>query len=101
MTLYRKKPVVVEAFQMTFEHRNDNADWPVWLHRAWNIGDEGEGGLCPATMVGILTETNTELAIRTLEGPMLVNHGDWIIQGVKGEIYLCKPDIFEATYEAV
>lgn len=39
--------------------------------------------------------------IKTLEGPMCVNKGDWIITGVKGEHYACKPDIFEMTYERV
>ena len=39
--------------------------------------------------------------IHTLEGPMMVSPGDWIITGVKGEKYACKPDIFEQTYEAV
>ncbi len=39
----RKKPVVVEAFQMTKKHRWDNSEWPEWLHRAWNT--EGEGSL--------------------------------------------------------
>jgi hypothetical protein len=39
--------------------------------------------------------------IKTLEGTMVANPGDWIIRGVKGELYPCKPDIFEATYERV
>jgi hypothetical protein len=39
------------------------------------------------------------LVIKTLEGNMLADKGDWIIKGVKGEFYLCKPDIFEATYD--
>lgn len=42
-----------------------------------------------------------ELVIHTLEGDMTASLGDWIIQGVKGEIYPCKPDIFEMTYEKV
>ena len=40
-----------------------------------------------------------EYAIRTLEGEMIVSKGDWIIRGVKGEYYPCKPDIFDATYD--
>ena len=44
---------------------------------------------------------NVEVEIPTLEGTMRCGPGDWIIRGVKGEIYPCKPDIFEATYEAV
>jgi hypothetical protein len=39
--------------------------------------------------------------VQTLEGPLVVSDGDWIIRGVKGEFYPCKPDIFAATYEAV
>lgn len=44
---------------------------------------------------------NGEVTIKTLEGNMLVKVGDWIIRGVKGEFYPCKPDIFEMTYEKV
>lgn len=50
-------------------------------------------GVCPASMTG------TELSIKTLEGEMVAVPGDWIICGVKGELYPCKPDIFDATYE--
>ena len=46
-------------------------------------------------------QTNVELEISTLEGTMKANPGDWIITGVKGEKYPCKPDIFEASYELV
>lgn len=42
-----------------------------------------------------------QLAIETLEGRMVANPGDWVIRGIKGEYYPCKPDIFDATYEAV
>ena len=114
---YRKKPVVVEAFQMTEKRRKDNADWPEWLHRAWNepAGSTGSvypilrepylgrvGGLLWASvMVGLEKEGEDHLVIGTTEGKMRVEWGDWIIQGVKGELYACKPDIFEATYETV
>lgn len=47
------------------------------------------------------TLTDAYIMINTLEGRMKANVGDWIIKGIKGEIYPCKPDIFEATYEAV
>ena len=46
-------------------------------------------------------QTDKELKIQTLEGEMTANVGDWIITGVNGEVYPCKPDIFEATYEKV
>jgi len=96
---YRKKPVVIEAFQMTRERRGDNADWPSWMHQAWQKDAKDEGSL---TCVDFPNSDGTDpLQIRTLEGMHLVGWGDYIIQGVKGELYPCKPDIFEATYEAV
>ena len=91
---YRKKPIVVEAFQMTEERRRDNVDWPNWLNRAWNE-DEGDEG---ALYIDEDDPTRTLLMVGTLEGPHRVTWGDYIIQGVQGEIYPCKPDIFEATY---
>lgn len=46
-------------------------------------------------------QTNVEMEIETLEGVMKADKGDWIIRGVKGELYPCKPDVFEMTYEKV
>jgi len=80
---YRKKPVVIEAFQFLSK---DNV--PNNLKCVCSFG-LGEGSLVE------------ELLIPTLEGVMKANIGDWIIKGVKGEFYPCKPDIFEATYEKV
>ena len=97
MIKYRKKPVVIEAFKMTRTRRESNVDWPEWLHRAWNLERGIPGSLYPTTPS---TSCGT-LTIATLEGEHLVSWGDWIIQGVKGELYPCKPDIFEATYEPV
>lgn len=88
-----KKPVVIEAFQMTMERRMDNSDWPAWLHAAWQ-----DGTLYRANPNAHLPDT---LMIGTLEGDHTVSWGDWIIQGVKGELYPCKPDIFDLTYEAL
>lgn len=97
MYKFRKKPVVIEAFQMTKERRNDNSEWPVWLDQAWQK-DPSEGAMwCD-------NEDETEgeqLYIGTLEGVHKITFGDWVIKGVKGELYPCKPDIFEATYEPV
>lgn len=75
---FRKKPVVVEAFQWTID---EVPDW--WRAR---------------TDIQIEVDSCTAL-IPTLEGVMRASPMDFIIQGVKGEIYPCKPDIFEATYE--
>ena len=79
---YRKKPVVIEAFQLTEKTRQYNRDWPGWLHRAWNFDRDEIGSLSPFTPgdgIGVLR-------IVTLEGVMRVNFGDWIIRGVKGEL---------------
>lgn len=95
MGKYRKKPVVIEAFQMTREHRLSNADWPEWLHRAWQ-GERGAVGSLFPTEEGTGDGT---LSIGTLVGQHIVSWDDWIIQGVQGELYPCKPDIFEQSYE--
>lgn len=97
MPSFRKKPVVIEAFQLTAETRRDNRDWPEWLNYAWQK-NRGEAG---ALMIAETREDAGSLEIQTLEGVMRCDLGDWIIQGVKGELYPCKPDIFAATYEPV
>jgi hypothetical protein len=94
---YRKKPVVIEAFQMTRERCNDTSDWPAWLHDAWN-GEPNKSGTLQRRMPFDSNPTG-ELEIVTLEGIHRVNWGDWIIRGVQGELYPCKPEIFAATYE--
>lgn len=95
LTHYRKKPVVIEAFQMTEARRRDHADWPEWLHRAWNR-EPGAGVL----FVDADDPSGHRLVIGTLEGVHRVSWDDWIVRGVKGELYAVKPDIFEATYES-
>ena len=75
---YRKKPVVIEAWRNV-----EGAVRPGWL--------EGPGVVFAGDVV----------IISTLEGVQKANAGDWIIRGVKGELYPCKADIFEATYEPV
>lgn len=92
---FRKKPLVIEAFRMTLERRWDNKDWPGWLHLAWNKNGDG------ALAIDSDDPKREKLVIMTLEGVHRITWGDWIIQGVKGELYPCKPDIFEATYEPV
>lgn len=97
MPKFRKKPIVIEAFQMTRERRITNAEWPDWMNEAWNKERYTQGALYPTTL-GFDIGT---LSCGTLEGIYEVSWNDWIIQGVNGEIYPCKPDIFEKTYEAV
>lgn len=93
---FRKKPVVIEA---TCNH----GTWSPIL--AWLEGIPGDkfGGFAfaPLTAPPVTRNDDGSLNIATLEGTMRAEVGDWIIQGVKGELYPCKPDIFAATYEAV
>jgi len=90
MAQFRKKPVVIEAFKWT--GGPDQMEDPEWAEEAVRTG--------VMTFVNVGTP-EVVLLIRTLEGVMQTNVGDWIIKGVKGELYPCKPDIFEATYEPV
>ena len=94
---FRKKPVVIEAFQMTKERRWNNFDWPEWLHKAWNEPDFCEGALS----IDPDDPKREKLVIGTKEGVLRITFGDWIIQGIQGELYACKPDIFEQTYELI
>lgn len=86
MPLFRKKPVVISAEQ--FDSKTRLYALPEGM-KLW----PDERGDSPRDM--------SWGYIDTLEGRMHVQHGDWIITGVKGEKYPCKPDIFAATYEAV
>lgn len=95
---FRKRPVEVEAFQMTKDRRQDNRDWPEWLNAAWNMDRNEPGAVSPQDFPE--SDGTDRLEITTLEGVMEVNWDDYIIRGVKGELYPCKPDIFEATYDA-
>jgi hypothetical protein len=95
----RKKPVIVDAFQMTRERRENNADWPEWLHKAWNKKLPCEGAVWPQNYPN--SDGKDRLCIGTLEGVYIVDWNDWIIKGVKGELYACKPDIKEMTYDEV
>jgi len=95
---FRKKPVVIEAFQMTKERRQDNSEWPNWLHLAWNK-DFSEGAVSCEDYPN--SDGTDRLVIGTLEGVYIVSWDDYIIQGVKGELYACKPDVFEMTYDKV
>ncbi len=92
---YRKRSIEVEAFQMTEARRWHNNDWPNWLHLAWNL----EIGV-PGAFWCDVDEPHTFLHISTSEGVQNIDWDDWIIRGVEGEIYPCKPSVFEKTYEA-
>ena len=89
MQKYRKKPVVIEAIQILPENR------PAL------IGLSGDPGRVFATHGRFGVYSDIYVTIHTLEGTMTGEQGDWIIKGIKGELYPCKNDIFQATYEKV
>lgn len=95
---FRKKPVEIQSMQWdgTAEGATPIIDWilgqggSATYHCAHDIG-----GRCPGTA------SMHTIGIRTLEGTMQARQDDWIIRGVQGEFYPCKPDIFAQTYEEV
>lgn len=102
MASYRKKPIVIQAFQMTLERRWNNREWPAWLHEAWQA-PQGEGAVWidPDAPVAPGRKSADQLVCGTLEGVHRITFGDWIIKGIDGEIYPCNPNIFADTYEYV
>lgn len=85
---YRKKPIVVEAMKYEREMRIDDfGKLGRWLPEGTMLGQEADG--------------SHYIKIETLEGTMKAAAGDYIVKGVRGEFYPCKPDIFKATYELV
>lgn len=87
---YRKKPVVIEAFKWTGS--SEQKEDPEWIVDAVRRGD-----------ARFLNEgtPNVQMVINTLEGPHIASQGDYVIKGIAGELYPCKPDIFTKTYERV
>ncbi|MGI5848798.1 MAG: hypothetical protein ACOX8Q_01800 [Christensenellales bacterium] len=88
MAKYRKKPIVVEAFRLGYD------EMPRWAERKLN-----DGIMFFMGAVGIFDPIKINLMIQTPEGRMRCEEGDYIIKGVAGEIYPCKAEIFEKTYE--
>lgn len=89
---YRKKPVVVDALLWDGENHRQMFDFLTGTTDE-PIVTSGKNFVIEHNCV------HGGLVIRTLEGAMYANIGDYIIRGVKGEFYPCKPDIFEATYD--
>ena len=89
MTRFRKRPVVIDAIHWDGENWEGLRDFlgeEMWSH----VDAASPTGDGPATVY-----------IKTLEGTMIAGIGDWIIQGIQGEHYPCRPDVFDATYEPV
>ena len=89
--LYIKRPYIIEAFQYDGKLRDDIGQWkiPLWAIDAWNASEM------------FISEDDGELYIETLEGVMHVSVGDYVIHGVRDEIYPCKEDVFRYTYAEV
>jgi len=86
MGKFRKKPIIVEAFRLPLIDEDASDELMDFLHSSGHEFESDRDG-------GIL--------INTLEGVMRGEPGDWIIMGIREEIYPCKPDIFEVTYEKI
>ena len=81
---YVKKPLVVEALKWDGSNRSEVFDFCSLSHVTYEYGS-----------------STPKLVIQTLEGPMTASVGDYIIKGIKGEFYACKPDVFKLTYDSV
>jgi len=90
MAKYRKKPIVIEAMKLTRNFASNVIEWLKNENAAYSDYNLGE-----------FAEDSCYILIVTLEGVMEAQEGDYIIKGIKGEFYPCKPDIFEASYEKV
>ena len=93
---YRKKPVVIDAFQYEGDLKGSDGNYyvPDWAVVAFEDGVMYYDNFVPG-------EPPCELFINTLEGIHHVSINDYVIRGVKSELYPCKPDVFEQTYEKV
>ena len=90
MSRFRKKPVVIDAWNVKFLCRCAGEEWlslPTYITDAYEKG--------------ILLFCPEHISVKTLEGTMRAELDDMLIRGINGELYPCKPDIFEKTYEAV
>ena len=88
MAKYRKKPVVIEAWQFSKVNYNKGAPDFIRSEKAVTLWSQHGGEVIGGE-------------IETLEGEMTISENDYIIKGVNGEFYPCKPDIFAKTYEAI
>ena len=89
MAKYRKKPVVVEAWKFTRKALEVKPEWVIYDEK--KVVGKADS----------FTGDVVLLLLNTIEGHVWAEEGDYIIKGIKGEVYPCKPDIFEQTYEKV
>lgn len=93
MKIYRKRPLRVKAIQWTGSNTNEVVDFITNEHKHWYYMGK--------SIDDVLGFDGERLTIDTLEGQMLASQSDYIIAGIEGEIYPCKKEIFEASYEEI
>ena len=101
MASYRKKPVVIEAVQLTWQTWDEVCEFMVAFDDMIGVWVDPESGKFTPLMFAPprhLSLDDAEIGC-LIEGEHLARQGDWIIRGVQGEFYPCKPEIFDATYD--
>ena len=96
MKQYRKKHIVIEVYRLGYDSVT-----PDWFMDAMTEGVIIKHDNSKRSPFDTSINTNVTATIKTLEGDHLASNGDYIIKGIQGELYPCKPDIFKATYEEV
>lgn len=91
MPKFRKKPVVIEAYQVPADDDTHTKEIPSWALPAVIKGD----------IILVTPDDTSKFCVKTTEGVMSGNVGDWIIKGVEGELYICIDSVFQKTYEPV
>lgn len=99
---YRKKPVVISAYQLSEKDLEPNAtvNWPDWLQEAYKLTPDLENAFSLSTD-SVDLETGILAHVVTSSGRIAGKRADWVIRGVKGELYFCDNEIFKATYDKV
>ncbi len=102
MPKFRKKPIVIDAIKLTYQNREAlSSEFEMAVCPQNSRSEEAfqDFGLNGQGVVWISADRVAYALVKTLEGIMRGDEGDYLIRGVKGELYFCKPDIFEMTYE--
>jgi len=89
MAKFQKRPLEVEAVQVKTEVMSYFTEHPIWLSKAYDNG----------TLTSKIGPNGQLILVKTPEGTMIAHDRDWIVRGITGEIYPCKPEIFAATYD--
>ena len=102
MHAYRRKPLVIEAFQMTADRAESRDDWPEWLEEAYQKGlGYARDVPVPAALRCFSDGDESEVVIDTPRGQVAVNEDDWIIRATADDLYPCPPKLFADTYENI